>query len=206
MRLAFGWFSRLLAVALLAAAVAVTARLAAEGALSGRRLGAALDSAWRWLRAVDLDALASPPVAAGFVLGLPAGWALALFWIGRRLRRGSLLLADLRDPDIAFAEGVRHVRAHSASEVPDDEAAAALLLDAADGGRLALWRPGAAGLLRRVTRGQLRAGAAGRMGELRLLRADVERMWPKPAAAATIESRPRFPVRPRERALPERRP
>lgn len=165
--------------------------------LSAARLGRALAAAGdRFSDVPDIAGAAGLAFAGGLLLGWLAAWQV----LRRRLRYGSLLLVDPRQPDMAFLDGVAHVRAHGLAD-PEEGGAAALILKAAARGQLSVWRGAASSRLRRLSSRQLRrtdpvlpdlfrrsGEDMGMLIDLVLLRAEVEKLWPSTRRLQSVAS------------------
>ena len=189
---ALGLVSRALLIAVVLASAALVVPLYMDGLMSRTQLERAVGEALYRTRAVA-DPLARSLRTLGvlaFLAGAGLGWISALWWMGSRLRRRPLLIADLRNAEMALSEGIRHIRFNAVPPVESDAAAMGLLLAEAEHGRLTLWRRASADTLRRVPRRDIRAAAirmtasaaeswnADSWRSIRLLSQEVERLWP----------------------------
>lgn len=169
-----------------------------RGQLDVERLDDQLDAAWSAVSGVI--ALPNVQLLAAFLVGAISGWAGAIHWLNSRISRRSLILLDYRRPDMPLAVGVQHVRSvGSPAARASDEAAVALIYEAARRGKLSLWRQASPDTMRRISRRQLRRARPDMLlssradeahplagGRFSLLRYEVELLWPRlPVIEAT---------------------
>jgi len=198
MPLVIGLLSRALLAIVFVGGAALVARLYMDGLLSRTQLEGAVADLAHQVGTAAAPLLHSRKLFAAVIFSAGAifGWIAAFSWNSSRSRRRPLIIADLRNADMPFSDGILHVRVNALPPVENDMAAMWLILAEAGRGRLTLWRRASANTLRRVSRRSVRAAAV-RMAHaaspdmnavaswnvdpwhaLMLLAPEMEQLWP----------------------------